>query len=121
MRILRGLRIPQGLAAGIVLVAMLRFESTGHALAVPAVYLAVTSLEGQLIAPMILGKRFSLNPVAIFTWLIFRGWIGGGTVGTLPAVPRLTILKIVCDAIEPPEPFGRLIGREGAIWSVAFD
>lgn len=66
------------------------------AMALPAlVYLALTSIEGYLVTPLILGRRLILNPVAILLGLIFWGWMWG-VAGALLAVPLLVALKIVC-------------------------
>jgi predicted PurR-regulated permease PerM len=59
---------------------------------------------------MVLGFRLALNPVAIFIWLIFWGWIWGIT-GALLAVPMLTVFKIFCDSIKSLAPVGEFLGR----------
>ncbi|HEX8947448.1 MAG TPA: AI-2E family transporter [Dissulfurispiraceae bacterium] len=91
--------------------ALFTFESTGKALLVPAIYLAIEILQGQIITPVVLGARFALNPVAVFVWLIFWGWIWG-IVGALMAVPLLTVFKILCDHIRPLAPIGAFLGKE---------
>ncbi len=96
---------------GIVgLVAILSFESIGRALLVPAVYFLITSTEGQIITPMILGRRFALNPIIIYVWLIFWGWMWG-IIGALLAIPMLTVFKIFCDHIQPLNRIGAFLGR----------
>ena len=69
-----------GALVGIVLtaaVALVSFDSIGQALLAPAAYLALATLEGNFITPTIMGKRFTLNPVVVFIWLIFWGWLWG--------------------------------------------
>jgi predicted PurR-regulated permease PerM len=96
---------------GIVgLVAILSFESIGRALLVPVVYFLITSTEGQIITPMILGRRFALNPIIIYIWLIFWGWMWG-IIGALLAIPMLTVFKIFCDHIQPLNRIGAFLGR----------
>lgn len=90
--------------------SLLHFEEPLHALLPSAVYLLLTSLEGSLVTPMILGRRLSLNPVVIFLGLFFWGWIWG-VAGAFLAVPLLIATKIVCDHVSPLQPIGEFLGR----------
>lgn len=102
-----------GAMVGIVLtalVALISFDSLGHAALVPAAYLAVATLEGNFITPWIMGRRFTLNPVMIFIWLIFWGWLWG-VPGALLAVPMLSALKILCDHLEGLHNLGEFLGN----------
>ncbi|MCI0454893.1 MAG: AI-2E family transporter [Candidatus Dadabacteria bacterium] len=94
----------------LTLVALLTFENLGHALLVSAVYLGLTAIQGNFIAPMVLGRRLTLNPMVIFIALIFWGWIWG-IPGALLAVPMLATFKIFCDHIEPLTPIGEFLGK----------
>lgn len=91
-------------------VALFTFESLGEALLRPLAFFVLTTLEGQLITPLILGRRLMLNPVVIFISLIFWAWMWG-IVGALLAVPITMILKILCDSIPPLSPIGELLSR----------
>ena len=55
-------------------------------------------LEANLITPVLLGRRFTLNPVVIFVSLIFWTWLWG-VPGALLSVPILVSAKVVCDRI----------------------
>jgi predicted PurR-regulated permease PerM len=94
----------------ITIVAFLTFDSLGHILLAPAIYVALETLQGQIITPMVLGLRFALNPVVIFIWLIFWGWMWG-IIGAILAFPMLTVFKILCDHIEPLAPIGEFLAR----------
>ena len=94
----------------IAIVAFLTFDSIGRILLAPAIYIALETIQGQIITPMVLGLRFALNPVVVFIWLIFWGWMWG-IVGALLAFPMLTAFKIFCDHIEPLRPVGEFMGR----------
>ncbi len=91
--------------------ALLTFPTVPAALLPPAVFLVLTTLEGQLITPLILGARLLLNPVAIFLGIIFWGWLWG-IVGALLAVPITMSLKILCDAVPPLNPVSEFLSRE---------
>jgi predicted PurR-regulated permease PerM len=94
----------------VTIVAFLTFDSIGRILLAPAIYIALETIQGQIVTPMVLGLRFTLNPVVIFIWLIFWGWMWG-IVGAMLAFPMLTIFKILCDHIQPLAPIGEFLGR----------
>jgi predicted PurR-regulated permease PerM len=94
----------------VAVVAFLTFDSLGRVILAPAIYLALETIQGQIITPMVLGLRLALNPVAIFVWLILWGWMWG-IMGALLAVPMLTVFKILCDHIPPLAPLGEFLSR----------
>jgi predicted PurR-regulated permease PerM len=73
------------------------------------IYLLIHIAEGEIITPMLLAKRFTLNPalviVSLFVW--YALW---GVPGALLAVPLLAMLKIICDRIETLQPLGHILG-----------
>jgi predicted PurR-regulated permease PerM len=78
--------------------------------ALPALtYFGVHLIEGQTVTPMLLARRFTLNPVLVIVSLFFWDWLWG-VPGAFLAVPLLAIAKTVCDHIEPLAPLGHLIG-----------
>jgi predicted PurR-regulated permease PerM len=97
--------------AVIAVVSMVTFEeSLGQALLPPILYFTITGIEGQLVTPMLLGRRLALNPVILFTGLIFWGWLWG-VPGALLAVPMLVVAKIICDQVPALKPAGEFLGR----------
>jgi predicted PurR-regulated permease PerM len=93
----------------LALAGLVTFPSTGHALLVPASYLAVNIVQSNLVTPVILGRRLTLNPVAILVGLIFWWWMWG-VAGAFIAVPLLATFKIFCDHIESLAPIGEFLG-----------
>jgi predicted PurR-regulated permease PerM len=91
-------------------VALTTFDTTARALLVPAVYLVLNIVESNFVTPAILGRELTLNPVMIFTWLIFWGWMWG-VPGALMAIPLLAMAKIVADNVESLAPLGAFLGR----------
>ncbi len=85
------------------LVALASIEDTSRALLAPAAYFILNALEAYVITPHIVGRRFSLNPVAVFGAVFFWGWIWG-IPGALLAVPILTATSIVCANIDRLRP-----------------
>jgi predicted PurR-regulated permease PerM len=98
------------LVALLTLAGLVTFEQVGHALLVPVAYLGVNIIQSQLISPLILGRRLTLNPVAIFVGLVFWWWIWG-VPGAFIAVPLIATFKIFCDHIEALAPIGEFLGR----------
>ena len=98
------------LIALLTLAGLVTFDQVGHALLVPAAYLAVNIIQSQFISPLILGRRLTLNPVAIFVGLVFWWWIWG-VPGAFIAVPLIATFKIFCDHIEALAPIGEFLGR----------
>jgi predicted PurR-regulated permease PerM len=101
-----------GAAVGIGVLAfasVLTFDDLGRALAVPAVYVVVSFLEGNFVTPAVLGQRLTLNPVVIFIGLLFWFFLWG-IPGALLAVPTIVIFKIVCDHVEGLAAIGEFFG-----------
>lgn len=78
----------------------------------PAVlYLAIHVVEGEIVTPMLLARRFTLNPVLVIISLIFWFWMWG-VPGAILAVPMLAITKIVCDGIRPLAAIGHFLSGD---------
>ena len=94
----------------LTLVAITVFDTVGQALLAPAAFLAINLVQGNLLMPMLLGNRLTLNPVAIFIGLAFC-WRIWGIAGAFVAVPMLATLKIFCDHIESLASIGEFLGQ----------
>jgi predicted PurR-regulated permease PerM len=102
-----------GAIGGVVILAavgLLTFDSPWKGLLAPLLYMALHLLEANLITPILLGRRFTLNPVAIFVSLIFWIWLWG-VPGAMLSVPILVSIKVACDRFPAMSTFGELIGR----------
>ena len=96
--------------AGLAIVGFLQFGTVEMALVVAGVALVITSLEGWLLTPILLGKVGSLNHIAIFASLLFWSWMWG-VWGMLLAVPMLMATKAVCDHVEELQPIADFLGE----------
>ncbi|MEO6055786.1 MAG: AI-2E family transporter [Gemmatimonadales bacterium] len=94
----------------LAMAGLVTFPDVGHALLVPGAYLAVNLLQANFVTPTVLGRRLTLNPVAILIGLVFWWWIWG-VGGAFIAVPLLATLKIFCDHIESLAPIGEFLGN----------
>ncbi|HET8941298.1 MAG TPA: AI-2E family transporter [Rudaea sp.] len=95
----------------LALVGFTTFDSLGQALAVPSAFFGLTVLEGQLLTPMIIGHRLSLNPTVVFVWLLLWGWLWG-IPGILLAGPLLACFRIVCQHVRVLHPIFIMIGDD---------
>jgi predicted PurR-regulated permease PerM len=94
---------------GIFLLAgMLTFDSLWWALLPPALYFGIHLIEGETLTPMLLARRFTLNPVLVILALVFWFWMWG-VPGAILAVPILAIVKIVCDRVRPLRALGHVL------------
>jgi predicted PurR-regulated permease PerM len=101
---------PLIVTGGLMLVAYLQFATIEMAIYVAAIALVITTLEGWLLTPTLMGRAASINPVAIFVGIIFWSWVWG-VWGLILAVPMLMMTKAVCDRIEELQPIGELLGE----------
>jgi len=86
------------------------FDEVPRALLVPGSFLAINLLQANVVTPLLLGHRLTLNPVAIFIGLSFFFWIWG-VPGAFLAVPLLASFKIFCDHIESLAAIGEFLGQ----------
>jgi len=77
----------------IAIAALVTFPNLGHALAVPGAFLALHLVEGQLVQPLTVGRRFEVNALVILlaVWFGYGYW---GIPGMLLATPALVALKV---------------------------
>jgi predicted PurR-regulated permease PerM len=101
---------PLIVTGGLMLVAYLQFATIEMAIYVAAIALVITTLEGWLLTPALMGRAASINPAAIFIGIIFWSWVWG-VWGLILAVPMLMMTKAVCDRIEELQPIGELLGE----------
>lgn len=83
-------------------------DSEWSLLAPAAIYLALHTIEGQIITPIVLGRRMALSPLLLILALMLFGWLWG-IIGLLLAVPLLVCVKIVLARIEGLEGWARLL------------
>lgn len=90
-----------------LLMGFVAFDETWKSLAPAGIYLALHTLEGQIITPIVLGRRMALSPLMLILALMLFGWLWG-IIGLLLAVPLLVCVKLVLARIEGLEGWARL-------------
>jgi predicted PurR-regulated permease PerM len=91
-------------------VSLVSFDDATAALWPPLFYLGLASIEGNVITPLILGRTCELDPLVIFVWLLFWGWLWG-IAGAVVAVPLLMLIKLTCERSQVLQPVAALISR----------
>jgi predicted PurR-regulated permease PerM len=77
----------------------------------PLAYATLNSIEGTLVTPLTVGRRLSLNIVAILIAIGLATWMWG-IVGTIIAVPLLVVVKVFCDEFPALAGIGGFISAD---------
>ena len=96
---------------GIVVMLLMGFSSFNdplQSLLPAAIYLGLHTLEGQIVTPIVLGKRMALSPLILILALMVFGWMWG-LIGLLLAVPMLVCVKIVLTRLDGMEGWAKLL------------
>jgi predicted PurR-regulated permease PerM len=98
---------------------LMTFNEPWYAFLPAASFIALHLVEANVITPMFVGRRLTINPLLILVSLSFWAWVWG-TTGALLAVPLLIIMKTVLDAAGRPDIAGFLF-EEGTLTSPHHD
>jgi len=79
-------------------------------LAAPAAFSVVAALEGNIITPLIVGRRTQLNAVTVVFGLVFWFWVWG-IAGMVLAIPLLLVMKGFATHIERLGAVNEFMGR----------
>ena len=83
-------------------VGLLTFSSLGYALVPAAAFVALATIEGQFITPTVLGRRLTLNPLAVLLAIAFWAWLWG-PMGAFLAVPLTVVFLVTMTHLFPPD------------------
>lgn len=95
-------------SGGLVVVGLAQGSTLIGALQMSGAALVITSLEGWLLTPPLIGKAERMSALAVFLGLLLWTWIWGAW-GTILAVPMLVVIKSVSDHVTHLKPIGRLM------------
>jgi predicted PurR-regulated permease PerM len=101
---------PVIVSGGLFVVGMVQGGGVTQALQMSGVAILITSLEGWLLTPALMGKAERMSALAVFLGVLLWTWIWDAW-GTVLAVPMLVIVKSVADHVEALRPIGRLMAR----------
>ncbi|HET6397145.1 MAG TPA: AI-2E family transporter [Pseudoxanthomonas sp.] len=91
-----------------LLVGYLGFDDGWQSLLPALLYLVLHTLEGQVITPIILGRRMALSPLVLILALMVFGSLWG-MIGLLLAVPLLVCVKLVLAQVDGMQGWARLL------------
>jgi predicted PurR-regulated permease PerM len=91
-----------------LLAGLLSINSLWAAFLPAALYLLIHLVEGETVTPMLLARRFTINPVLVILSLVFWYWMWG-VPGAILSTPMLAITKIISDRIRPLMAFGHFM------------
>jgi predicted PurR-regulated permease PerM len=83
-------------------VGLVTFQTLTYALLPPAAFIALTTIEGHIITPTIVGHRLTLNPLVVFIAIVFWAWLWG-PFGAFLAVPLSIIALVVVNHLLPSD------------------
>jgi predicted PurR-regulated permease PerM len=84
--------------------------NSGNSIIIIGTVLGLHLMGMNVLYPKILGKRLSLNPLAVTLSLLFWGWLWGA-MGLILAVPIMGAAKIIFDHVERLRPYGAWLGE----------
>ena len=99
---------PTCMMAIVLVVGLVTFPTLTYALIPPAAFAALVTVEGQIITPTVLGHRLTLNPLLVFTAIVFWAWLWG-PIGAFLAVPLSIVMLVVFNHVFPSDD-GKLPG-----------
>jgi predicted PurR-regulated permease PerM len=99
---------PVIVAGGLFAVGLAQGGGVSQAIQMSGAAIVITSIEGWLITPPLMGKVEHMSALAVFVGLLFWTWVWGEW-GTLLAVPMLVVIKTIADRVERLKPVGRLM------------
>ena len=86
---------------------LMTYQDVWTALLPAGIMVAFHLIEANVVTPLIVGRRLTINPIMILISLSFWGWVWG-TPGALLAVPLLIIIQTVLNAAGKPDIAGFL-------------
>ena len=91
-----------------LLMGFVKFDYPLPSMLPAAIYLGLHTIEGQIITPLVLGRRMAISPLMLILALMVFGWTWG-IIGLLLAVPLLVCVKIVLSKIDGMEGWAKLL------------
>lgn len=100
-------------AALLAMGGLMTFDSVAIALMPAFIQIGLHTVEANIVTPMILGRRLTINPLLILLSLSYWGWVWGAP-GAFLAVPLLIIIQTILSSIAANVAESRVAGPEKA-------
>jgi predicted PurR-regulated permease PerM len=95
------------------IVALASFDGSGYVVLACGGFLLLDLLKGNLVSPLVIGRKMPLNTVAVFVCLMFWGWVWG-VPGVIMAVPLTVMIQVICAHSERFRGVAILLGQWGS-------
>jgi len=103
-----------GIFTALLISALITFATTGPStdlLLVIITIVVVHLIDSNILLPFIVGSKVSIN--ALITVIgVVAGEMLWGLPGMFLSVPLIAMAKIICDRVEPLQPWGIILGHE---------
>ena len=90
---------PMIMVGVMLMMGFVSFHDLFHSLLPAMIYLGLHVLEGEIVTPIVLGRRMAISPLILILALMICGWLWG-IAGLLLAVPMMVCVKIVLSKID---------------------
>lgn len=91
------------------LLALVTTDSFWYPLGVLGVFTAVQLIDNNILVPVIVGSKVSINGIAAIIALLLGAQLWGLS-GLILALPLVAMLKVVFDSVSELEPWGMIMG-----------
>ncbi|MDB5318985.1 MAG: hypothetical protein JWN40_616 [Phycisphaerales bacterium] len=98
------------MVALLAVIAFATFDDIGHILAAPGSYLIITTIQNNVVSPVLYGQHLKLNPVSVLIGVLLW-WFLWGIPGAFLAVPIIATFKIIADHVDTLKPVGEFLGE----------
>jgi predicted PurR-regulated permease PerM len=86
----------------LLVVGIIAFPTIGAGLIAPLAFCGITFMEGHFVTPTIIGRRLSLNALAVFLALAFWTWMWG-PMGAFLSSPLLIVALVLKEHLMPSD------------------
>ena len=91
---------PVAMFAVLIVIGLVALPTISAGLIAPALFAALTFMDGHFLTPTIVGRRLALNALAVFVTLAFWTWLWG-PMGAFLSSPLLIVALIVKEHLMP--------------------
>jgi predicted PurR-regulated permease PerM len=103
-----------GIFTALLISALITFATTGvstHLLLVVITIVLIHLIDSNILLPFIVGSKVSIN--ALITVIgVVAGEMLWGLPGMFLSVPMIAMAKIICDRVQPLQPWAIILGHE---------
>lgn len=102
-----------GIFSSLLISVLITFATAGGAKAILVIiaFIAVHTLDGNILMPLVVGSKVKINALFAFIAIIIGEMIWGIS-GMFLCIPYLAMLKIIFDRIDELKPWGLLLGDQ---------